>query len=246
MRGAAALAMIAALAGCVSDRSSPRSARSIEGPGYTVRPGDTLSAIAQRHGVQMSALARANRIPPPYLIRIGQRLAIPAPLRTVGRRMESRPVVQPLRAPTYAPSASPPLTTPQVQAAPASRAAPRLTWPADGPVSESFGAGADPRGIAIAAHAGAAVRAAAAGTVVFAGSEPQRYGLLVVVDHGGGWVTAYGHLARLVVTSGERVRANARLGFVGASGAAADPRLHFELRRDNQPVDPLPRLPQRL
>ncbi|MCA1661036.1 MAG: M23 family metallopeptidase [Novosphingobium sp.] len=236
-RAGLALMLAAAMAGCVSNRAPPRSARAEAGPAYVVRPGDTLAAIAQRHGLMLSTLARANRIPPPYLIRVGQRLAIP-PRPRATQAMVSRPVVQPLpratpppaygRAPTYSPAPAPRLAS-----------APRLVWPADGPVGERFGGGADPRGISITAHAGAAVRVAAAGTVLFAGDEPQRYGRLVLVDHGGGWVTAYGHLGRLVVSSGESVRANARLGFVGERN------LHFELRRDNQPVDPLPQLPPR-
>ena len=157
--------------------------------------------------------------------------------------MVSRPVVQPLPSPTPSPTyrPPPPRAATSVQPAPIVRlaGAPRLVWPADGPVAESFGSGADPGGIAFAVHAGAAVRAAAAGTVIFAGEEPQKYGRLVLIDHGGGWVTAYGHLARLVVSAGETVRANARLGFSGERP------LHFELRRDNQPVDPLPQLPPR-
>ena len=235
MRGAAIALGLTALAACVSSqprvREVSRPATQAVGSGYVVRPGDTLSGIAARHGVAMRALAAANGIAPPYLIRVGQRLAIPRRASTT-----SRPVVQPLPRP--APSYSP---RPPAQA---TAAAPRLVWPADGPVIERFGEGADPRGIAISAHAGAAVRAAAAGTVTFAGEEPQRYGRLVLVDHGGGWVSAYGHLGKLVVRSGERVRAGARLGFVGPS-PTRDARLHFELRRDNQAVDPLPSLPPR-
>ena len=153
----------------------------------------------------------------------------------------SRPVVQPLPPPTPTYRPPPPRTATLPQPAPVVRiaGAPRLVWPADGPVAERFGGGVDPRGMAIATHAGAAVRSAAAGTVLFAGYEPQRYGQLVLVDHGGGWVTAYGLLGRLVVSAGERVRANERLGFTGERA------LHFELRRDNQPVDPLPHLAPR-
>jgi lipoprotein NlpD len=205
-----------------------------------VQPGDTLSGIARRYGVDMAALARANGLPPPYLIRVGQRLALPP--RGAYPRTESRPLVQPL--PRYTPPPAPQPTFPSQAPAMTPTAAPRLVWPADGPVAERFGQGADPRGLAIAGHTGAAVRAAAGGTVIFAGTEPQRYGQLVVVDHGGGWVTAYGHLSRLVVSTGDAVRANARLGFVGTT-AGGEPRLHFELRRDNVPVDPLPRLPAR-
>lgn len=212
--------------------------------GYTVEPGDTLLGIARRLGVAMTALAEANRLAPPYLIRVGQRLTLPAYSRgtawtgAVPPRRVSRPVVQPLPRSTgvlppvvVAPSAT--------RLPPPPERPPRLAWPADGPVAERFGSGADPRGLAIATHAGAAVRAATAGTVIFAGTEPQRYGQLVLLDHGDGWVSAYGNLARLVVRSGERVAGGGRLGFAGAQP------LHFELRRDNAPVDPLPQLPAR-
>lgn len=239
-RAGAVLLMAAALAGCVtSERPAPRvsDARG----GYIVRPGDTLSAIAARNGLMLSTLARANGIAPPYLIRVGQQLVIPRRGARPAQRMESRPVVQPLPPSTPAPAPADPVRPAPRASVPAG--APRLVWPADGPVVETFGTGADPRGIALDTLSGAAVRAAAAGTVIFADTEPQKYGQLVLVDHGGGWVTAYGHLGRLVVSNGERVRSGARLGFTGGNGTEA--RLHFELRRDNQPRDPLPLLPTR-
>ena len=229
--------MVAALGGCVSsERPAPVStARG----GYVVRPGDTLSSIASRNGLMLSALARANAIPAPYLIRVGQRLVIPKSSTAPVRRVESRPIIQPLPplspAPTPAPAPTPRTIAPT--------GAPRLVWPADGPVAETFGSGADPRGIALATLSGSAVRASSTGTVIFAGTESQKYGQLVLIDHGGGWVTAYGHLAKLVVRNGERVASGARLGFTGGTGT--DARLHFELRRDNQPRDPLPLLPAR-
>lgn len=246
MKWAAALALAAALGGCVADKEPVRSTAARSGPGYVVREGDTLSAIAQRYGLQLSELARANGIPPPYLIRVGQRLAIPA--RSNSQPTISRPVVQPLprstagSAPTPSPTPAPaPRSSPAIvqPTGPMISGAPRLVWPTDGPVSQGFGSGTDPKGINFSTHAGAAVRAAAAGTVLFAGPEPQRYGVLVLVDHGGGWVTAYGNLSRIVVSVGEKVSANSRLGFTGERG------LHFQLRRDNAPVDPLPQMPPR-
>ena len=234
-RAGAALLLAVALAGCVGGGERPARVSEARG-GYVVRPGDTLSAIAARNGLMLSTLARANRIEPPYLIRVGQRLVIPRRSAEPVRLTENRPVIQPLPTPTPSPTAS---SRPVI----APTGAPRLVWPADGPVAETFGSGADPRGIALETLSGAAVRAAAGGTVIFAGTEPQRYGQLVLVDHGGGWVTAYGHLARLVVRGGERVRSGARLGFTGETGN--DSRLHFELRRENQPRDPLPLLPAR-
>ena len=235
-RAGAVVLMLAMLGGCVgSDRPVPAS--TLRG-GYVVRPGDTLSSIAARNRVMLSALARANAIPAPYLIRVGQRLVIPKDGFAPVRRVESRTVVRPL--PTYAPT---PMPTFAPRPTVASTNAPRMVWPADGPVAETFGSGADPRGIALATLSGSAVRAASAGTVVFAGTEPERYGQLVLIDHGGGWVSAYGHLAKLVVHQGERVASGARLGFTG--GAGNDARLHFELRRANQPRDPIPLLPAR-
>ena len=181
------LLIAAALAGCVG---SERPARVSEARGgYVVRPADTLSAIATRNGLMLSTLARANEIAPPYLIRVGQRLIIPRRSAEPVRRTESRPVVQPLPAPSPTPAPT------VVQRPSVPTGAPRLVWPADGPVADTFGTGADPRGIALATLSGAAVRAAAGGTVIFAGTEPQRFGQLVLIDHGGGWVTAYGHLA---------------------------------------------------
>ena len=259
-RVAAALALVALVGGCVgSSDPRPRSTRVAASGGYVVKPGDTLSAIAAQFGVGLTALASANALAPPYLIRIGQRLAVPRPGSAAVPRMESRPVVQPLPreagpretllresgapapalAPVLTPTQLPPPTSTLVGPAP------RLVWPTDGPVSVPFGTGADPRGLTFAAHKGAAVRAAAGGTVMFAGTEPARYGQLVLIDHGNGWVSAYAHLSRSVVREGETVRSGARLGFVGTSGAADEPRLHFELRRDNQPVDPAPLLPPR-
>ena len=236
-RSGAALLLATALAGCVG---SERPARVSEARGgYVVRAGDTLSSIAARNGLMLSTLARANGIVPPFLIRVGQRLVIPRRSAEPVQRMESRPVVQPLPN-------SPSTPSPAIVSAPrppAPTGVPRLVWPADGPVVETFGSGADPRGIALDTLSGAAVRASAAGTVIFAGSEPQKYGQLVLIDHGGGWVTAYGHLAKLVVGNGEKVRGGSRLGFTGGTGN--DARLHFELRRDNQPRDPLPLLSAR-
>jgi lipoprotein NlpD len=90
------------------------------------------------------------------------------------------------------------------------------------------------------------VHAAAAGKVIFAGTEPERFGQLIVIDHGGGWVTAYAYLGKVSVKEGQTVPARAVVARIGASGEAVKPMLHFELRRDNAPRDPLPYLPVRL
>jgi murein DD-endopeptidase MepM/ murein hydrolase activator NlpD len=97
-------------------------------------------------------------------------------------------------------------------------------------------------GIDLAAPLGTPVRAGAAGTAQVA-NRPSGYGLYVIVDHGGGISTLYGHLDSTGLTSGDRVAAGQQVGRMGSSGMSTGPHLHFEVRREGRPEDPLPWLP---
>jgi murein DD-endopeptidase MepM/ murein hydrolase activator NlpD len=97
-------------------------------------------------------------------------------------------------------------------------------------------------GLDYAISTGDMIRASAGGTVIFAGNEPRRFGKLVVIDHGGGWHSAYGHLDRVTVTKGEAVKGGERIGIGGQGGVATRPELHFEIRRNGKPVDPATQL----
>lgn len=88
---------------------------------------------------------------------------------------------------------------------------------------------------------GQRIVAAAAGSVLFAGFEPL-YGQLVILDHGGGWMTAYGFVGQITVKEGDPVTNRERIGVNGTRSRT----LHFQLRRDNEPLDPQPFLPIRL
>lgn len=121
------------------------------------------------------------------------------------------------------------------------RSVPR-SWPVRGPVTKEFlSAGRDARtfhpGIDIAAPTGTPVRAAASGTVTFAGWDPE-YGYLVVVDHGLGIETRYGHNSRLSVAAGDRVERGQPIAAVGSTGRSTAPHLHLEIRKDGLAVDP--------
>jgi murein DD-endopeptidase MepM/ murein hydrolase activator NlpD len=121
-------------------------------------------------------------------------------------------------------------------------------WPADGRIIGRFGSQGGGRvndGLNIAALGGTLVHAAAPGTVVYSGNEIGVFGGLVLVDHGGGWVTAYGHLDGLNVRKGDRVTAGQPIGSVGETGYVTQPQLHFEIRKDRKPMDPLTKLPAR-
>lgn len=215
---------------------------------YTVQAGDTFSDIARRWGVSMAALGEANAIPSPYVIRIGQVLKRPDPAGTP-KPVQSAPAVEtpkavPRPAPTLRPA--PPVRAPL---APRESDAPRIGWPTEGAVVSHFRdrvSGIPSNGIDLIAHPGQKVRAAAAGTVLYAGREPERFGQLILIDHGSGFVTAYAYLGSLTVKEGQTVTRGERIALVGQSGEARRPTVHFELRRNNVPRDPELYLPPRL
>lgn len=95
-------------------------------------------------------------------------------------------------------------------------------------------------GVDLAARPGAPVIASTAGVVVQSGWLGG-YGLCVTVDHGGGVQTRYGHLSRLGVAAGQRIRAGQVIGLVGSTGVSTGPHLHYEVRSRGVPVNPLPR-----
>lgn len=118
----------------------------------------------------------------------------------------------------------------------------RLLPPVQGAVSSAFGerSGRRHEGVDILAPARTEVRAASKGLATFAGNGMRGYGNAVILDHGGGITTLYGHLATIRVQSGETVSAGDVVGTVGRSGNATTHHLHFELRVDGEAVDPVP------
>ena len=122
-------------------------------------------------------------------------------------------------------------------------------FPASGPITSPFGYRTHPifgdsrlhTGIDIGAAYGSAVWAAGGGTVVFAGTM-SGYGNAIVVDHGGGIATTYNHLSGFSVSSGSTVSRGQTIGSVGCTGYCTGPHLHFEVRVNGSPVDPMPYL----
>jgi murein DD-endopeptidase MepM/ murein hydrolase activator NlpD len=125
----------------------------------------------------------------------------------------------------------------------------QLAWPATGPITSPFGWRTHPifgdtrfhEGLDIGAPYGAAVFAADSGTVVFAGVM-SGYGNVLVVDHGGGLATAYAHLSAFQVSYGQSVARGQQIANVGCTGYCTGPHLHFEVRVNGSPVDPMPYL----
>jgi murein DD-endopeptidase MepM/ murein hydrolase activator NlpD len=124
-----------------------------------------------------------------------------------------------------------------------------FSWPVTGPITSPFGWRSSPfngspdfhPGLDIAAPTGTTVTAAAGGTVIMA-QWYGGYGNYVLIDHGGGYSTGYGHLSAIYVSNGQAVKRGQAIGAVGMTGEATGPHLHFEVRIDGKPVDPAPRL----
>ncbi|MFC4254495.1 peptidoglycan DD-metalloendopeptidase family protein [Altererythrobacter xixiisoli] len=185
---------------------------------HVVKSGETGFGIAYQYGVPFSQIAIANQLPADGTVRAGQRLIIPA--------------VLPERA------ASTTASTPS---------RPYFRRPHDGAVLLGWRRRADGgghEGIDYAVNPGDMIRAAGTGTVLFAGDEPTRFGKLVIIDHGNGWTSSYGHLTRVTVKAGDAIKTGERIGIGGQGGTATRPELHFEIRRNETPVDPAPLLGQ--
>jgi len=121
----------------------------------------------------------------------------------------------------------------------------RFVWPTGGHVITEFGAadnGERSDGINIAAPSGQPIRAAADGTVSYAGNDLKSYGNLVLIRHGDDYVTAYAHAERMVVNRGDSVTKGQIIAYVGSTGDVSQPQLHFEIRHGVHPVDPRPLL----
>jgi murein DD-endopeptidase MepM/ murein hydrolase activator NlpD len=120
-----------------------------------------------------------------------------------------------------------------------------LSWPVSGTITSPFGYRRSPfgsgmefhQGLDIAAPMGTTVQAAAGGTVISAGWYGG-YGNYVLIDHGGGMATGYGHLSQIFVSAGQQIQKGQAIGAVGSTGMSTGPHLHFEVRLHGKPTDP--------
>ncbi len=186
---------------------------------HVVAAGESLLEIAANYGVHADIIARANDLWDPNRLRVGQTITIPVPgyLAAATKADESGEI--------------------------------RFWWPLQGEITTYFGEkeryyiGGAHTGLDIAANIGVPVRAAAPGKVVQAWKRPDNVGWHLVIDHGNGWSTLYGHLSKFLVDEGDKVERGQVIGAAGDTGFSFGPHLHFEIRRWGVPLDPLKYLP---
>jgi lipoprotein NlpD len=248
----------------VIDRTQPPS-RKIQGQSvHYVSRGETLFSIAWRYGLDYRLLANYNKIPAPYTIYPGQKInldispsrrlassspsaspsantasqprgasATPAP-----RVTPTQPVTTPrseIKTPAVAPPSKPPLISGAVQ----------WQWPTQGVLLSGFhGNNGLNKGIDIGGNLGQPVLAAASGQIVYAGSGLRGYGKLLIIKHNETFLSAYAHNHHLLVKEGDTVKAGQKIADMGSSGTDRV-KLHFEIRREGTPVDPMKYLPKR-
>lgn len=231
------------------------------GPPYTIHVGQELrlrAPVAPRTSAGPAAGAVQRGPSPLASTPANKPSATPAPF---GAPERTPPAGTPTAAPAAAGTATPPspvaaapapkseaeTITPSVPAGerPASAGEVSWRWPAGGTLSGAFVSG-DPtrQGIDISGKAGDPVRAAADGTVVYSGNGLIGYGELIIIKHNTSYLSAYGHNRKRMVSEGASVKAGQVIAEMGSSNASRDA-LHFEIRKNGKPVNPLDYLPRR-
>jgi lipoprotein NlpD len=205
---------------------------------YRVGAGETLYAIAWRYNLDYRELARWNKIFTPYTIHPGQELTLTDPALlpvsqrpAVASKTSSEKVNRHTKSRTVA-TAQPALPPPK-----------KWIWPTRGEVVQIFqGQQSIAQGIDIKGAPGQDVRASADGKVVYSGSGLAGFGQLIIIKHNDTYISAYGHNRSLLVQEGAEVKAGQKIAEMGK--LQGSPCLHFEIRRQGKPVDPLKYLPK--
>ncbi len=180
---------------------------------HLVRPGETLTGIASEYGVSLNSLILANNLHDEDMLVAGQELVIPLFENNI--------------LPAWNYSAGLPVN--------------KLSWPvAGGWVSSGFGIrnGRPHEGVDIAAFEGEPIESIRSGRVIFAGSRGT-YGLTVIIDHGSGLTSLYGHTSAILIREGDYVKEGQIIARVGSTGRSTGPHLHLEVRLNGIPYDPL-------
>jgi len=234
----------------VNERSQPSSTAL---SGHRVSVGETLFSIAWRYGLDYKSLARRNHINSHYTIYPGQVLDLnvdkksPWQPQSSSNRKSKTSASTPLVIVKSAPSRSEKHTTSAKKTSSNLGLSSKFSWqwPASGKLVKKYSQNTPVnKGIDISGKKGESVITAAPGRVVYSGSGLRGYGKLVIIKHNSVFLSAYAHNSRLWVKEGQVVKAGEKIADIGSSGTDRN-LLHFEIRRNGHPVDPVKYLPRR-
>jgi len=211
---------------------------------YIVQLGDGLESVSFSTGKKVEHLALWNDLSKPYKIYVGEKIGLNASAgkRLVAKKPKKQPKISHVKPKPAKPKTAQLASQPIPEAKLPSRVS-AWRWPAKGKLIQSFSKSKGRFGIQIAAKRGSPVLAAASGQVVYAGSGIKGYGQLVIVKHSEKFLSAYAHNDRILVNEGERVKAGQKLAKMGSTGSK-NVKLHFEVRKNGEPVNPLNYLPK--
>ena len=193
---------------------------------YTVIKGDTLYSISRKFNVDKYNLSKLNKLKTNNLIYVGQKLFIPNYTRINKPKvdLDSEKISKKKNTKIYQ-----------------KKNKTIFMWPVRGKVILKYGMikpGLHNDGINIAARKGADVVASRQGKIIYAGNEIPGYGNLILIKHDKKWVTAYAHLAEIIITKGAQVKKGEKIGSVGSSGRVNTSQLHFEIRKGKRALNP--------
>ena len=196
------------------------------GVSHTVAKGENLASIAKKYDVEANEILAVNNLANANQIRIGEELIIPGARRVVDQAV----------ATTRRPRSLAEIITGQGEAA-VPVAGAKMNWPVQGRITQYYSWRHN--GLDIANKIGTPIYAAEAGTVVEAAWNAGGYGYYIVIDHGGGKKTRYGHLSKFACSVGDEVAKGENIGFVGSTGRSTGPHLHFEVMLYGKRYNPL-------
>lgn len=214
---------------------------------HVVQKGETLSRIAWRYGVDYRRIAAWNHISKPYIIYPGQRLKIRGPRHpryqsapaTINNYPSKPPAPRAKKQPGRKVITHRPGRTQKNYTVPEKLV---WQWPTRGKLG-SPAPGSTSKGVDINGTLGQPIYAAANGRVVYSGSGLRGYGKLIIIKHNQHYLSAYAHNDKLLVTDGDRVRKGQQIAEMGRTGTDRA-KLHFQIRHDGKPVDPMRYLPK--
>jgi murein DD-endopeptidase MepM/ murein hydrolase activator NlpD len=228
--------LVSIFSGCQVLKSLDIFTANQQGVFHTVQKGQTLDSIANAYNINVHILKRINGVYDPRKLQIGTRLWIPGGQQVLNIDLNKNKQVVAKKKKIKG------VLRKNIKVIKGF-----LIWPVKGQLTSKFGNrnGRHHDGIDIGARKGTVVVAAAEGKVMFSGWGPTGYGLMLIIKHKSNLTTVYAHNSHIHVSKNQIVKKGQKIASVGSTGRSTGPHLHFEVRNDSHPLNPLNYLPKK-